>query len=999
MDEKQDVEVVVQKQGENCLSYTPVDVSQGGLDHEQIYDAWGKADFQFIEEKGSGKGLRSPQLGGLFSTLGHLKANPVEPATIVMPTGTGKTETMLSLVVAGKFERTLVIVPSDALREQTCSKFARLGLLRDFRLVPENFPNPKILKLKQGIKDLNGLDLVKEANVVVTTANSLSNCSGKIFDELVLLFSHLIIDEAHHIAARTWNRVKGRFLHKKPILQFTATPFRADGQRVDGKLVFCYSIEDAQKDNYFKKIEFHPVTEFVEEEIDQRIAEKAIELLVKDTEEKREHILMARANTIPRAKAIYKIYERYKKFSPILITSKEKKRKSILADIKNGKHKIIVCVDMLGEGFDLPELKIAALHDVHKSINITLQFIGRFTREKSRLGDAKFVANIADPGIGGMLDTLYEQDADWNRIVRDVGAKKIHEEKEYQEFRSQFNTETSKLIDQGLKPKVSTIIFKTSSKSFWQPARFQSILDKNSELVDSTINKDQTILLFSVKTFRKVPWSSSQGIRDITWDLYMVYFDKKIGLIYAHSSCKKGKISKLIEKIAGEVQRVRGESVFRAMAGIKRLRFQNVGLNKDKRKLRYIMYTGTDTQEAIPLLESSKTRKSNLFGKGFEGGIETTIGCSHKGKIWAMDSSSVNKWVSWCDRVGKKITDSSIDTNQIMKTAIKSEILKHFPDFAVVGIDWPSELLRKNEGSISWKYNGQEYSFLESDIVMATGTVSGKSATFTIGFGGKTVPFTFQLKNDDFAITTGQNLQLKFGNKEYEASDYFTENPPLIYLADTSTIDGAYRHFSTEDDLQPYNVDTLDVWDWKDVDISVESQRKEKLKHSIQYHTIKKIQGQYDIVFDDDGSQEIADIVGIKNIRDEQIVVDFYHCKYCSKGKKPGSRVDDVYQVAGQVMKGCKWANNSEKLFDRLIDREVKRLGKKHASRIDKGDLKELQRLQKVVRMARITHTFYVVQPAISKTTASRELLSVLGVAELYVMDTTGARLEVVVSE
>ncbi|NOR23023.1 MAG: hypothetical protein GQ542_01285 [Desulforhopalus sp.] len=142
-----------------------------------------------------------------------------------------------------------------------------------------------------------------------------------------------------------------------------------------------------------------------------------------------------------------------------------------------------------------------------------------------------------------------------------------------------------------------------------------------------------------------------------------------------------------------------------------------------------------------------------------------------------------------------------------MKTAIKSEILKRSPDFAVVEIDQPRELLRKNEGSISCKYKGQEYPFLESDIIMATGAVSGKSAGFSIGFGGKTVSFTFQLKNDDFAITTRQNLKFRFGNKEYSASDYFTENPPLIYLADTSTIDGAYRHFSTEDDLQPYKVD------------------------------------------------------------------------------------------------------------------------------------------------------------------------------------------------
>ncbi|NOR23024.1 MAG: hypothetical protein GQ542_01290 [Desulforhopalus sp.] len=90
------------------MSYTPVNVGQDSFDHEQIYIAWRQSDFQFIEERDGRKGLRAPQIGGLFSTLGHLKANPFEPATVVMPTGTGKTETMLSLVVAGKFKRTLV---------------------------------------------------------------------------------------------------------------------------------------------------------------------------------------------------------------------------------------------------------------------------------------------------------------------------------------------------------------------------------------------------------------------------------------------------------------------------------------------------------------------------------------------------------------------------------------------------------------------------------------------------------------------------------------------------------------------------------------------------------------------------------------------------------------------------------------------------------------------------------------------------------------------------
>ena len=47
---------------------------------------------------------------------------PDEPMTVVMPTGTGKTETMLAVFAADP-KRTLVMVPSDALRQQIAAKF------------------------------------------------------------------------------------------------------------------------------------------------------------------------------------------------------------------------------------------------------------------------------------------------------------------------------------------------------------------------------------------------------------------------------------------------------------------------------------------------------------------------------------------------------------------------------------------------------------------------------------------------------------------------------------------------------------------------------------------------------------------------------------------------------------------------------------------------------------------------------------------------------------
>src|SRR5690606_12679472 len=93
-------------------------------DHEEIFLSWQKGNFLFKEDysNGNGGGLRPPQIGGIFAALGYEKSDEKNAVTIVMPTGTGKTETILSIVVAGKFEKTLVVVPSDPLREQTKTK-------------------------------------------------------------------------------------------------------------------------------------------------------------------------------------------------------------------------------------------------------------------------------------------------------------------------------------------------------------------------------------------------------------------------------------------------------------------------------------------------------------------------------------------------------------------------------------------------------------------------------------------------------------------------------------------------------------------------------------------------------------------------------------------------------------------------------------------------------------------------------------------------------------
>ncbi|MCW7417312.1 hypothetical protein OHD37_06305 [Escherichia coli] len=90
---------------------------------------------------------------------------------------------------------------------------------------------------------------------------------------------------------------------------------------------------------------------------------------------------------------------------------------------------------MLGEGYDLPNLKIAALHDHHKSLAVTLQFIGRFTRvnKAQKIGQASVVMNVADPNVEGELQHLYSTDADWDNVLRRLSEGRIAREIRLQE--------------------------------------------------------------------------------------------------------------------------------------------------------------------------------------------------------------------------------------------------------------------------------------------------------------------------------------------------------------------------------------------------------------------------------------------------------------------------------------------------------------------------------------------------------------------------------------
>jgi superfamily II DNA or RNA helicase len=119
---------------------------------------------------------------------------------------------------------------------------------------------------------------------------------------------------------------------------------------------------------------------------------------------------------------------------------------------------------MLGEGFDLPALKIAAIHDPQKSLAVTLSFVGRFTRVGDQsLGDASAFVPLQVAGIDDRLRKLYGEDADWNEVIRDLTEHHVGREKQRSEFELGFGSLPREIALRSVHPKKSTVTYQSSS--------------------------------------------------------------------------------------------------------------------------------------------------------------------------------------------------------------------------------------------------------------------------------------------------------------------------------------------------------------------------------------------------------------------------------------------------------------------------------------------------------------------------------------------------------
>ena len=958
----------------------------------EVTESWPR-ELQLNEEGLDRGGLRRPQVGAVHALLGYWTTDPRLPATIVMPTGTGKTDTMVAAMVACRAERLLVVVPSDALRDQLALKFEHLGVLLSLGVVDASAQTPVVGRLQGRLQDLeDATALASVANVVISTVQALNQTAGDVRKHFLSYFSHLFIDEAHHVAASTWRQIRDDFV-PKPVVQFTATPHRTDGQHLGGSLIYAFPLREAQKQGYFSKIRYKSVLDLLDP--DRAIATEALNFLREDLDNSFDHLVMARTSSIRRAEQLQSLYnELGSEFKPLVVHSQSGKTAttSAMEMLARRESRVLICVDMFGEGFDLPQLKIAALHDQHRSLGITLQFIGRFARSGDKsLGEATVVAARSEIRQDESLRRLYAEDADWNRIVEDLSAKSIEEQLEIDEFTKAFGNLPDEVPIHSLMPAMSTVIYRPRTLT-WVPSAVTKVFPEEKLLTYPVpTNERDHVLWFVTQETADPRWGSVRGVNTDVNHLYVAYWDSDKGLLYINSSNNESIHEDLARALTGDpdVSPLSGDRVFRVFNEVQRLTPTTVGLlDARNRSRRYSSHVGSDVTEAFPIAEAQTKSQTHIAGTGFLEGEKYSIAASLKGRIWShRTAADLKQWTEWCNVVGPKVIDESISVENVMAGFIRPQEVDEWPDLYPLGIE-PTEALADILAGADVKVGEDVVPF--SDVDFAVGAkLSSSTLSFHLRSDIWDAEYLLELSKSGLMVKPAGAKELATvlrPRSEVPFSTLGTRHGIRVLMSGDSIVEPPGLLLKPNRNLDPWPKERLQILDWSGVNLRSEAWGTQRDAGTVQGKMMAvTLESEWDVVIDDDGSGEVADIVAIREI-DGALLVRLVHCKFSSEDA-PGARVKDLYELVGQAQRSARWRRDIDKLIPRLIKRERSR-AKSDRTGFVVGDIDKLQGLFERSIQLKPSMTIAMAQPGLSATQASDNILELLASADAYISET-----------
>lgn len=359
--------------------------------------------------------LREPQREA-YSKLYDFYHSGKKQALVQIPVGCGKSG-LAAIAPFGISEgRVLVITPNLTIRDEMKSSLditSAKCFWRKTNILKKDdmLSGPYVATLETGNKSTTD-----ESHFVVTNIHQLATNVDKWLTKFPSdYFDMIIVDEAHHSPAESWQKAQERFPDAK-ILHLTATPFRSDAKKLDGERIYRYPFKSAMIKGYIKclaaayvmpseieltfrgedskrKLKIKDVIKYKEDdwfsrgiamsdECNKSIVDNSIDKLEKLRDGSSiKHQLIAVAMSIAHAKKIKLLYEeRHYEAEVIHSRLTEEDQLRVIKKLRGNEIDVIVNVLKLGEGFDHPQLSVAAIFRPYRTLSPYLQFVGRIMR-------------------------------------------------------------------------------------------------------------------------------------------------------------------------------------------------------------------------------------------------------------------------------------------------------------------------------------------------------------------------------------------------------------------------------------------------------------------------------------------------------------------------------------------------------------------------------------------------------------------------------------------
>jgi len=363
--------------------------------------------------------LRMPQRMAYKTLRKEFENNTNEHKIIVLPTGTGKTGVIGLSSYKISEGRTLIITPSLIIREGISDEFdtrSQFNFWTKRNVIINDNHLPRVYRYAGYSKSHDKKrvsNYLENADIVIANIHKVYHTTSKQALTRLLnsdYFDMIIIDEAHHSEAESWKRTLEHFNARK-IVKLTATPFRGDNKELDGRIIYEFHLEDAIKDGYVKnvvaedytneKLEFVVDDETVSKEealelmdsswvtrsvaYSKECSQTIVDMSIKRMNEKRQHgnahhQILAVACSINHAEQIKEIYEEAGLTADYITSDRPEESEKAIIKYKKGEIDVLVNVNMLGEGFDHPNISIVAIFRPFRSLAPYAQFIGRSLR-------------------------------------------------------------------------------------------------------------------------------------------------------------------------------------------------------------------------------------------------------------------------------------------------------------------------------------------------------------------------------------------------------------------------------------------------------------------------------------------------------------------------------------------------------------------------------------------------------------------------------------------